>query len=234
MTTRKTTAKKAPGAATMETAQRRIEYIPLDQIVPAERNPKKHRTGLLTRSIDRFGFANPALRDERTGRLVVGHGRTQALAQMYADGQSPPEGVQVDGEGRWLIPVVCGWSSRSDAEAAAYLVTDNRHSEIGGWDHPELAQLLMSIDETDPDLAALTGWEPDELADLLKATEPPDLDKLADEVGEPGEGDMWPTIKIRVPQHVAAAWNSHLSAHDKNDVRAFAALLEVDPYVDTE
>lgn len=151
---------------------RNITYMPLDELVPAARNPKKHRLDLLRSSMDRFGFAAPVLRDERTGRLVVGHGRAETLSQMRDAGQSPPDGVQLDTGGRWLVPVVRGWASRSDAEAEAYLLADNKHSELGGWDDAGLTSALTDLAGFDFDLAELTGWAPSELEDLLNAAAP--------------------------------------------------------------
>lgn len=208
------------------TDARRIAYVALDDLLPAERNPKRHRTGALTASVNRFGFVTPVLRDERTGRLVAGHGRAETLRTLRADGASPPEGVRVDSEGRWLVPVIVGWASRSDAEADAYLVADNRQAELGGWDTAELAELLGDLNDTE--LLEATGYDDHDLADMLRAGAAPDLDRLAAEVGEPGEGDTWPTIKIRCPQHIASAWNAHLVLFERDEVRAFAALLNVD------
>src|SRR5690606_5009565 len=78
---------------------RETRYLPLDELQPAARNPKGHDLARVRASIDRFGFVSPAVRDERTGRLVVGHGRVEVLKQMRDDGQSPPEGVRVDEHG---------------------------------------------------------------------------------------------------------------------------------------
>lgn len=152
---------------------RNIIYMPLDELVPATHNPKKHRLDLLRSSMDRFGFAAPVLRDERTGRLVVGHGRAETLSVMREAGQTPPDGVQLDATGRWLVPVVRGWASRSDAEAEAYLLADNKHTELGGWDDAGLAEVLTSLAGNDFDLAELAGWTPSELEDLLSAAELP-------------------------------------------------------------
>lgn len=142
----------------------RIDYLPLVDLVGATHNPKLHHQDLIGRSIGRFGFVDPIEVDDRTGRLVSGHGRVEALRAAYHAGQQPPAGI-VDRDGAWLVPVVRGWASNSDEEAAAYSVTTNRSSELGGWAHEELAVLLDQIG--DPDLVALTGWNPEELAELL-------------------------------------------------------------------
>lgn len=178
---------------------RRIEYVPLDEIRPANSNPRRHRIDGIKSSIGRFGFATPALRDERTGRLVAGHGRTIALAAMRDAGEDPPAGVRLD-DGRWLVPVICGWASRSDAEADAYLVADNRHTELGTWDDTELHALLASVAEVDPDLAAIAWSDADDLAALLNGggvtelppalTDPDDAPRLAADTHSK-LGDVW-------------------------------------------
>lgn len=208
---------------------RRVEYLPLDDLTGAEHNPKQHDLAAVRGAIERFGYASPALRDERTGRLVVGHGRTEALRTMRDEGHNPPAGVQADDAGRWLVPVVCGWASRSDAEAAAYLVVDNHHPTLGGWDYPGLAELLESVRADDPGLLDVVAFDMDSLGDLVKASQPPDLDELAGQVGEPDPSDTWPIVRIKAPPHVAAAWRQHLDTHQGEEAAAFAALLEVDP-----
>jgi len=151
------------------TDQRRVEYQPIGSLTPAERNPKRHQIGGIIRSISRFGFTTPAVLDERTGRLVVGHGRIEALTAMRDSGQDPPAGIVVDvSSGEWMVPVILGWSSRSDIEASAYLVADNRHTELGGWDAGDLEELLAEIRDVDEDLvSAVAGFAEEDLAELL-------------------------------------------------------------------
>lgn len=144
---------------------RRIEYQPIDQLIGAPTNPKRHDVDLVRRSIGRFGYVAPAIVDERTGRLVVGHGRTEALCALRDAGGTPPDGVRQDDTGTWLVPVLRGWSSRSDEEAAAYLVADNRHTELGGWDQQELHDLLTGLE--DPDLVDIAGFSATDLDELL-------------------------------------------------------------------
>lgn len=212
------------------TGERRIEHLPLDDIQPAPHNPRDHNVPGLKGAIARFGYVAPALRDERTGRLVVGHGRTLALKAMRDDGETPPAGVTVDEAGRWLVPVVCGWASRSDAEAAAYLVADNRQSELAHWEQQGLADLLSEINTIDPGLMDAAGYDQDDLDNLLERLQPDDPDALAGEGSDPDPSNAWPTIRIsRVPPHVAAAWRECLSLHGDDEVVAIAYLLQVDP-----
>lgn len=151
----------------MTTTPRRVEYVPLDDVKPAERNPKRHDAEGIGRSISRFGVAELPLLDERTGRLVAGHGRINDLLARFEGGQEPPDGVRIDSEGRWLVPITRGWASRSDIEAEAYLVASNRLTERGGWDDEGLAELLAAINEVDPELLLTAGYDDDDLAALL-------------------------------------------------------------------
>ena len=125
---------------------RRLEYQRLDDVRPAPRNPKAHDEAFLDGTIAEYGFTEPVLLDERTGRLVVGHGRLDALKRRKAAGDDPPEGIVVRGDD-WLLPVVRGWSSRDDTHAAGYLIVANRSPERGGWIRdgypgPDLQQVL--------------------------------------------------------------------------------------------
>lgn len=154
---------------------RRLEYMPLSGIKPNPNNPKNHDHAGIERSISRYGLAEVPLLDERTGQLVAGHGRLHDLAARHAEGQAPPEGVQLAGDGEWLVPVIRGWASRSDAEADAYLVASNQLTVNGGWNDEALAELLAGIAAHDYDLALIAGWDPDELAALL---DPPEADPI--------------------------------------------------------
>ena len=123
---------------------RRIEYVALSTVQGAKRNPKLHAKEAIATSIRRHGFVELPVIDERTGRLVAGHGRVDDLATKKAAGQPAPAGVRVEHDD-WFVPVVRGWSSESDAQAEAYLVASNRTTEMGGWDTESLASLLDDV-----------------------------------------------------------------------------------------
>jgi len=124
----------------------------LTQIVPALRNAKGHADAEIRASVGRFGYVELMTVDERTGRLVAGHGRLDALKAMQERGEPAPAGVVVHGQ-HWVAPVLRGWSSRSDAEADAYLLASNRLVEVGGWDNESLVTILKALEEN----AALVG-----------------------------------------------------------------------------
>lgn len=149
--------------------QRYIKYMPLPEIPSASRNAKDHDLSAIRASIETFGCVVAGEIDERTGRLVAGHGRKEVLMQMQAEGASPPEGVQLTEDGTWLAAIVRGWRSRSDADAEAYMIAHNRSGEKGGWDEDVLALSLQEIQQADAALLAATGYSEDEAATLQEA-----------------------------------------------------------------
>lgn len=144
---------------------RYVDYVPIDQVALAPRNPKGHNGDGIRTSIGHFGFAELPLLDERTGRLVAGHGRHEQLTALYTAGHTPPDGIRVDGDGTWCMPVIRGWASRSDADAEAYLIGSNQWTIAGGWNDSDLAGVL--VDLATSDLLELTGFTDADLAALL-------------------------------------------------------------------
>jgi hypothetical protein len=132
---------------TVETAPRRTEYIPLEHLRPDPANPKAHNVDVIDASIGRFGIIDQIVQDGRTGYIISGHGRDETLRRMRDRGDNPPEGIRVDASGNWLVPVIVGWASRTDAEARAALIALNRTTELGGWVDESLLDLLDNLDD---------------------------------------------------------------------------------------
>jgi ParB-like chromosome segregation protein Spo0J len=154
-----------------------VEYVPLSEVVKWPRNPKRHDLEALGGSMGRFGYTQPLLKDEKSGKLVAGHGRLESLEASKAAGNPPPRRVLVKGK-EWLVPVVRGVSFANQSEAEAYLLADNRITEIGGWDEPGVAAILTGLiaradDDRDAALAGLgfTAAEADRI--LEKIPKPP-------------------------------------------------------------
>lgn len=145
---------------------RTTEYLPLDTIRVAERNPKLHDMEEIKASLRRFGYADTAILDERTERLVGGHGRLEGLRELRDAGETPPEYVTTGPDGAWLVPVQRGWSSGSDAEAEAMGVALNRLTETGGWDTTVLVDILDGLLDTDAELTGV-GFDEDTLDGLI-------------------------------------------------------------------
>lgn len=166
----------------------RIEWMALSDVQPAEINPKDHDVGELATSVSRFGFVEPAVVDDRTGRLIAGHGRLKTLQAMERSNGTPPNGIQVTG-GRWTMPVIRGWASKNDREAAAYLLASNRLVEAGGWINGELIEQLKLL-APDNGLAG-TGFSADDIDRLLQDMEPEGLPADVDEVPEIEDSKVW-------------------------------------------
>lgn len=146
---------------------RRLDYLPIDDLQGHPENPKDHDLGLLDESFDRFGFTEPVLLDERTGRLIAGHGRLERLRLRRDEGAAAPPGVVVRRDGTWTVPVIRGWSSADDDEARAYLVASNRITEAGGWHDDLLGPLLDDLRRASEDGLAGIGFSTDDVDALL-------------------------------------------------------------------
>lgn len=151
--------------ASLASAPRRIEYVPLDSLKADPRNPKSHNLEMIDSSYTRFGVVDAATVDGRTGYIISGHGRTLTLREMFSKGEAAPEGVQVAEDGSWLVPVNLGWSSKNDSEAAAALIAMNRLTEMGGWVDESLLSLLQEIGESGEGFAGV-GYDESDMDDL--------------------------------------------------------------------
>lgn len=172
----------------MSTVEADVVYQPIEDVEPHPDNPKAHDLDVLTASIRRFGFAEPVVVDQRTGLNLSGHGRIEALRQLrHDDGwDHPPDGIRVDEQGHWLVPVYVGWRSRTDDEARGALIALNRSGERGGWHENSLLDLLDRLAELDDGLDGV-GWADDEIAELRArlGEYAPDFDPLDDPDSQP-------------------------------------------------
>ena len=167
----------------------RIEYMDLEDIQPATRNPKRHEVEEIKQSIRRFGFVDVPAINETTGRMVKGHGRKEALVELQTAGEDAPRRILVKG-GKWMVPVLRGVAFDTDEEAEAYLLADNRLSDIGGYDEAELARVLADIAKTAQGLAG-TGYTNEQLDSMLRLSSGQDsvagdIDPVAEWQGMPG------------------------------------------------
>jgi len=209
-------AKKATPTTTPDDGvERRIEYRLLDDLTANPANPKDHAVDVIDASMERFGYIDGAVIDERTGYIVSGHGRTKTLRAKRDRGEAPPEGVRVDDQGRWLVPVQVGWASRDDAEATAALIGLNRTTELGGWVDESLLELLDGLSDRGNDMAALAGVgygkdDMDELRALLQGADDDGGDPWSDRnfQDRPAGGDVEHGQIWRVGDHLLACGDS--------------------------
>lgn len=197
-------------------ADLRVELVDIDELPDALVNPKGHDIAAIVASIRHYGVVEPSVLDERTGRLLAGHGRRDALRWMRENAEDPPRGVVVStAGGGWLAPVVRGFSTSSDEEAQAYVVASNRLTERGGWINDLLAEVLRSTPE---ELLGVTGYSADQRDDLLALVgQPLPIDELSKRTGEPNERDMWPTLRLQVSPATLRLWNELVDPVNSTD-----------------
>jgi hypothetical protein len=141
-----------------------VRYLPLSKLARAPRNPKGHAPDVIDNSIGRFGFINPIVINDKTGRIVAGHGRLDTLQRAKA-GKRPPERI-VEKDGEWYAPVLVGVTFATDAEAEAFLIADNQTVVLGGYDEKILAEILVDHVDTPNGLTGM-GSSNDDVANLL-------------------------------------------------------------------
>lgn len=128
--------------------QPHIEYMRLSEVEAAfaKRNPRRHDVPAIAASIKARGFNAPPLLNEKTARLVYGHGRTKALRLLCdEDPQATPVRINRAEDGEWTLPVLRGVSFRTRNEAEEYLVADNRIAELSSWEPEGIAAILERI-----------------------------------------------------------------------------------------
>ena len=128
----------------------KIENIAVEKLIPYARNAKKHdaaQVSKLAGSIREFGFNNPVLIDKDNG-IIAGHGRIMAAQKLG------------------LADVPCiRLGHLTENQRKAYILADNRLSEIGGgWDEEMLKAELESLgmDETWMDFDMVLGSSEEE------------------------------------------------------------------------
>lgn len=206
---------------------RTIEYRPLSGLVSNPKNPKDHDLGLIVESIKRFGFNDAVIVDGRTGMLVGGHGRVEALRAMWNAGEPTPVGIErvfehqsAGAKGDWLVPVQIGWSSKDDAEAMAFIIAANRSSERGGWNEPMLEEVLVALGKMGTEALIGTGYDDDDIHRLLNASTAAALGASdPNEIPDPKEIWVKPGQMYQLGEH-------RIICGDSTDVKVALRLTE--------
>jgi DNA modification methylase len=111
-----------------------IQYIPISDVHPWDKNPKKHNKKAIIESLKRFKPTQPILVQKGTHLIIAGHGRLEAFKELkYQE-----------------IPVI--ELDMPDKEAHAYALIDNQTVIAGGWDDKLLKLDLQDIKLELPDL----------------------------------------------------------------------------------
>lgn len=144
----------------------------LDEVKSAKRNPKEHDIDAIMASYKRFSAQDSPVLDERTKRLLSGHGRIEALIAIRDAGERAPGGIVVK-DGVWMVPIQRGGRTKNNKEARDYLITANRLTEVGGWDDEVLAEMLHEMEDFTG-----TGWDPEDEEFIELLTEQGHFDPL--------------------------------------------------------
>ena len=127
-----------------------INYIPLAEIIPYEKNPRKNDKAveIVAKSIKEFGFKNPIILD-KDNVIIAGHTRLKA-AQLL---------------GLTEVPVI--WAEDlTEEQVKAFRIMDNKSTEYANWDMDLLKTELNDLKGMNFDLD-LTGFNEIEINKLL-------------------------------------------------------------------
>ena len=205
-----------------DTAKTKIElaiiYRPIEDLKPDSANPRRHtrkQVRQIAESIKAFGFNVPILID-RHGNIIAGHGRWLACREL----------------GFTEVPTLC-LDHLTPAQARAFMIADNRLTEIAVWDDRLLARQLKELTLVGLDFdIEVTGFEMGEI-DLRIAS----LDDPAGVEADPADvvpqipaaplsklGDMWLLHRHRLL--CGSALDSALFAELMGEERAATAFVD--------
>jgi DNA modification methylase len=163
------------GAAACLAPRIEIVYRCIEQLKPDSGNPRLHskkQVRQIASSIETFGFNVPILVDVDLN-VIAGHGRLLACHEL----------------GWTKVPTLC-LDHLTQAQARAFMIADNRLTEIATWDDRLLAQQLKDLSLLGLDFSLeVTGFEMGEI-DLRIAS----LDDLPETANDPA--DVLPEVSL--------------------------------------
>lgn len=112
-----------------------IEYLPIDQINPYEKNAREHKdvdVRAIVNSIKEFGFDDPIGIWGDKNIIVEGHGRLQAAKQLKLK----------------EVPVI-RLDHLTDEQRRAYALAHNKTAELSDWDYDLLDSEISDIFDID-------------------------------------------------------------------------------------
>ncbi len=193
----------------------RIKYVPLFDLrhMGHPTNAKDHDLGAIMQSIRRFGFVAPVL-VSADNRIVAGHGRVEALEAMKSAGHEVPARIRPL-ENDWAVPCVTGLTFDDAASERAYLIADNRLTDLGGWDQAALLNELAAL-YGEPGGLTGTGYDAEDLDALNGLVNAPRLapteaandpnavyEGMPEFINEDASGKYRITVHIETEEHLA-------------------------------
>ena len=143
-----------------------IENIPISELVPYSKNPRRNEKAVDTvmKSIKAFGFKVPIILD-KNNEIIAGHTRLKAAIQL----------------GLKEVPIIRA-DELNEAQVRAFRIMDNKSSEFAEWEMDLLKGELQSLDLSDADLE-LTGFDLREIGDILDDTPNEEIEQI-DQLGK--------------------------------------------------
>lgn len=169
-----------------------VTYYRIDQLQLDPKNPRFHdikQVRKIARSIESFGFNVPILIDTNL-KVIAGHGRLLACRELG-----------------WREVPVIRLEHLSEAQARAFMIADNRLTEIGSWDDRLLGEQLNELASLDLDFSLeVTGFEMAEIDLRIESVnsqseEPDPADAIQNIISGPPisrPGDVWQLGRHRV------------------------------------
>lgn len=169
--------------------------VPIDHVLLHPRNPRQGDVGAVAESLTRFGQMKPIVVQQSSGFVVAGNHVLQAARML----------------GWTKIAAVV--KDLDDREATAYMLADNRTSDLGSYDDDVLRAIL--VEEARAGNLSGTGYDGDDVDAMMMGVLDPEKQS-----GEPAES---PSL-----QHVAFGKHSVLVSGEELEafVAAWRAYLE--------
>jgi len=136
-----------------------IQEVSIDKLKPYANNAKQHgpeQVKKIANSIEEFGFLSPILIDKELN-IIAGHGRVLAAKEL---GMKEVPAVFIEG--------------LSDQQRRAYILADNKLTELGGWD-AELVSLELEDLKSSGFNIDITGFSIDDI--IITEESAPELDE---------------------------------------------------------
>lgn len=150
----------------MITAKKELIDVPISDLIPYERNPRKNDKAVkkVAASLEQFGLVKNSVVVDEDMVILAGHTTLKAMQSL----------------GWATCPAVTQVFGLTEEEKVAYRIADNKLGEEAEWDLDLLAGELASLDEVGFDVE-LTGFDTAALAELV----PPEKLEVTDDDYEP-------------------------------------------------
>ena len=133
----------------MENQKLKIEYVPVAELIPYAKNPRKNDKSVevVMESIKEFGFKNPIIAVKETKEIIAGHTRLKAAFNLEMK----------------EVPVIYA-DDLTPEQVKAFRIMDNKSTEIAAWDFDLLKEEFYDLEGTD--MFNFTGFTDQEISSI--------------------------------------------------------------------